>query len=141
VIICKRVSSKMFLHGNFLVGSKLCIGWWPLGGPSWALRGNDLGLTNGHFMGGHDPGVTNGHYLGGLIPVWPMAIIWVAWSRCDQWPLFLWPDPRSDQWSLCGVIGTWERFCNIIGNFVDYLPDLMMFFLCVVVAYIWKNQP
>jgi len=55
--------------------------------------------------------VTNGHYLGG------------------------WPEPRSDQWSLCGVIGTWERFCNIIGNFVDYLPDLMMFFLCVAVEF------
>jgi hypothetical protein len=32
-----------------------------------ALCGNDLGLTNGHYLGGHDPGVTNGHYLGGLI--------------------------------------------------------------------------
>lgn len=26
VLISKRVSSKMFLHGNFLVRSKLCIG-------------------------------------------------------------------------------------------------------------------
>jgi len=27
------------------------------------------------------------------------------------------------------MIGTWERFCHIIRNFVDYLLDLRMF-LC-----------
>ncbi len=114
-LICRRVSSKTFLHGNFLVRSKLCIGWWPLGGPSWALRGNDLGLTNGHSLGGHDPGVTNGHYLGGLIQVWPMAIIWVAWSKV--WPMvIMWCN-----WDLGEILQHHWKLCRLSSRPHDVL--------------------
>jgi hypothetical protein len=37
-----------------------------------------------------------------------------------------WPQAGSDQWRLSKVIGTQERFCHIIRNFVDYFLNLMI---------------
>jgi hypothetical protein len=53
---------------------------------------------------------------------------WVAsgwWVEFDQWPL---PD----------IIGTWERFCQIVRNFVQFLVDPTMFY--ILVTCIWKKS-
>jgi hypothetical protein len=86
-----------------------------IGRTQLSVCGNDLGLTNGHSMGGHDPGVTNGHYLGGLIQVWPMAIIWVAWSKV--WPMvIMWCN-----WDLGEILQHHWKLCRLSSRPHDVL--------------------